>query len=323
LPRWQASTCAIIGLGGLGGGLALQLARFGVHRLVLVDRDIVREENLGHQQLFTADHARLGLPKIQAAAEILSAVNPSVLLHVDACELSRRNIGYLLADADMIFDGLDNYFSRLLLNDYAWSCGKPYFYAGVVRGELSAGAFIPGKGGCLRCLVDTPPPPGSMPSCSSEGVFPPLLALANLLQIELAGRHLAGEMLPDLLYSFNMRDLQLRQFALPPRADCPVCSRPVGAGRYDYLGGALDELAASTCSPGRIELELPAGLDLALAEARLRESGDGFLLRRNAYCLSAERAGLSYTLFSSGKVVLEGGDNAAQLNHFAATYLGL
>ncbi|MDQ3024644.1 MAG: ThiF family adenylyltransferase, partial [bacterium] len=78
LQRWQASTCAVVGLGGLGGGLAIQLARFGVPRIVLIDRDIVTVENLGHQLLFTTAHAEAGLPKAAAAAEVLATLNPYV-----------------------------------------------------------------------------------------------------------------------------------------------------------------------------------------------------------------------------------------------------
>lgn len=336
LPRWQASSCAVIGLGGLGCAVAPLLARLGVRRLILIDRDVVSRENLGHQGLFDQSDAAAALPKVEAARQRLSAVNSAVEIEAHTLELNRRNIRDLLADADLLFDGLDNYYTRLLLNDFAWASSKPYFYAGVVSGELSARAVLPGRTGCLRCLVDSPPPPGAIPTCSSAGVFPPLLGLAALLQMELAGRWLAssgagiaaehecaptGAAWPDILYSFDMASLQLRQTSLRPRADCPVCGAAPGQGRYDYLDGGFDDRAASACDGSRQQLELPTPLDLARARAMLEAAG-GFILRGSPFSLTAERGGLRYTLFPQGRLVLEGSEDPAELNRFVDTYLG-
>jgi adenylyltransferase/sulfurtransferase len=319
LPRWQSTTCAVVGLGGLGGGLALQLARFGVKRIVLIDRDIVAVENLGHQSLFTTTHAEQGLPKAVAAAEVLAAANPYIepLAHVG--ELTRHKIAELLAGVGLIFDGLDNYYARLLLNDYSRRHSVPYCYAGVVRGELSARAVIPGVTGCLRCLVDRPPAPGEVPTCASEGVFPPLLGVANALQLDAANMYLAGEFSPedDILYSLTLPGWDLRKTPLQgSAAQCPACH-----GRYEYLDGTLDALAASACAPDRAEAQL-APLDLMQLATQLEASGD-WELHRNAYCLVAESDGLRYTLFPSGKVVQEGSADETALRRFASTYLAL
>jgi adenylyltransferase/sulfurtransferase len=321
LPRWQAACCAVVGLGGLGGGLVQQLARLGVKRLVLIDRDVAGEENLGHQALFTAEDARQGLPKAVAAGRVAQAVNPAVAVDAHVAELTRQNIDELLGAAELLFDGLDNYFTRFLLNDYSHATGKPYFYAGVVRGELSARAVIPGVTGCLRCLLDAPPAPGQAPTCAAAGVFPPLLGVANALQLDAANRYLGGEFTAgdDVLVSLTLPGWQWRTLALGgPRAECPVCVQ----GRYEYLSGERDALARQACTEGRVEGALPsAPLDLARARALLAAAG-GFGLRQNPYCVVAERGGLRYTLFASGRLVLEGSDDPAELSRFVATYLG-
>jgi adenylyltransferase/sulfurtransferase len=319
LPRWQQSTCAVVGLGGLGGGLAMQLARFGVQRIVLIDRDIVAVENLGHQSLFTTQHAADGLPKAVAAKEVLAGLNPYIEPVAIADELTRHNIRELLKGVDFIFDGLDNYYTRLLLNDYSRTSGTPYFYAGLVIGELSARAVISGVSGCLRCLIDRPPAVGEVPTCASEGVFPPLLGLANALQIDAANRYLAGEftVADDILYSLKLPDWTIHKLALHgPRGDCPACS-----GQYEYLEGTLDTFIASACAPDRAEAEV-GGIDLKKAGDQISASGE-FEMHRNPYCVVAEQGGLRYTLFSSGKVVQEGDRDPAQLRRFLATYLSM
>jgi hypothetical protein len=170
LPRWQAAMVAVVGCGGLGGGLVLHLARMGVGsggapaRLILIDRDTVGPENLGHQALFTEADAAAGLPKAVAAANAVAAVNSAVRVDAVVASLDRGNIRELLAGADLVFDGLDSYATRFLLNDYALATGTPYLYAGVVRGELSARAV------CAACSLRRPPraksPPAPQRACS-------------------------------------------------------------------------------------------------------------------------------------------------------------
>jgi adenylyltransferase/sulfurtransferase len=319
LEHWQRASCAIVGLGGLGGGLALQLARLGVAQLVLVDRDVVAAENLGHQALYTEGHATRGLPKVHAAAEVLAAVNSGVDLVVHHGELTRRSAPELLAGAQLLFDGLDNYYARLVLNDWALSSGSPYFYAGVVRGELSARAIVPGVTGCLRCLIDRPPSPGTIPTCAAEGVFPPLLGIANALQLDLANRQLAGTLgrEDDVLYSLDLDGWRWRQIRLSgPRADCPACQ-----GRYEYLDGSLDALAGQSCAGQHAEALLGAPVELAQTAARLTSSG--LHVRCNDYCLVVEDGPRRYTVFPSGRITLSGSDDPGAINRFIAEYLGV
>jgi adenylyltransferase/sulfurtransferase len=236
--------------------------------------------------------------------------------------LDRRNVRELLFGCELVFDGLDCYATRFLLNDFSLARGTPYLYAGVVRGEMSAHAVVPGVTGCLRCLLDAPPAPGEAPICAAEGVFPPLLGLANLLQLDAAQRILASTFTAtdDALYSFRMDDLQLRRTLLSgPSADCPAC-----AGRYGYLDGVLGDSAAGVCAPDRVELVLSgAALSLERAEMLLRAAG-GFELKRNPWCLIAQAAeGLRYTIFASGRLVLGGSGDPLALERFAATYLGV
>jgi hypothetical protein len=83
-------------------------------------------------------------------------------------------------------------------------------------------------------LVDRPPAPGEAPTCAAEGVFPPLLAVANALQLDAANRYLAGRITTrdDVLYSLTLRGAA--QTRLGPRET----ARP--ATVYNYLEGALD-----------------------------------------------------------------------------------
>jgi adenylyltransferase/sulfurtransferase len=250
----------------------------------------------------------------------VEAINSGVRVKAQVASLDRRNVRDLLAGAELVFDGLDSYATRFILNDYALATDTPYFYAGVVRGELSAHAVVPGRTSCLRCLLAAPPAAGETPTCAAEGVYPPLLGLANLLQLRAADAFLAGgpAAVEDVLWTFDLASMQLRRLPLPgPSADCPACR-----GRYDYLDGLAGPDPAAACAPDRVEMEsCGPPLSLAAVEARLAASR-AFALRRNAWCLTAEAEGRRYTIFASGRLVLSGGQ-VQDLERFAATYLGV
>lgn len=318
LAHWQRATVAIAGLGGLGGSLALQLARFGTRRLLLIDRDVAGPENLGHQATITEQAVIERWPKAEAAAAAVRAVNSAVDVVPHCASLSYRSAADLLAGADIILDGLDNYSARFLLNDYALAAGVPYVYAGVVEGSLSVKAIVPGTASCLRCLLPQPPAPGEVPTCAQAGLFAPLLGVANAIQLELAGRILAGGFTADddAVYSLKLPRWDIRRLPVAKRNGCPACN-----GSFEFLSGLRGGGADLACAPGSAEVQLDSPLALDAVQKRL-PAGE-FTVTRNAFCLVAEKAGAVFTMFPSGRVVLNGSSDPVELNRFVGTYLGV
>ncbi|HEY5314217.1 MAG TPA: ThiF family adenylyltransferase, partial [Pirellulales bacterium] len=76
--RLLAAHVLICGCGALGSMLANTLARAGVGRLRIVDRDFVETTNLQRQVLFDEQDAARSLPKAVAAAEKLRLINSQV-----------------------------------------------------------------------------------------------------------------------------------------------------------------------------------------------------------------------------------------------------
>src|SRR5271166_5004727 len=113
--RLLESRVTLCGCGALGTVLANALVRAGVGYLRLVDRDFIETSNLQRQVLFDEDDVVANLPKAEAAARKLRAVNSSVSIEPVVTDIDRTNILELVRDADVILDGTDNFEVRYLI----------------------------------------------------------------------------------------------------------------------------------------------------------------------------------------------------------------
>ncbi len=105
MERLNASHVAVFGLGGVGSWCAEALARSGVGRLTLVDRDTVGESNINRQ--LCAGVSTVGRPKTEVMAERIREVNPEASLrcicgHYEAADRER-----FFSDYDLVVDCID------------------------------------------------------------------------------------------------------------------------------------------------------------------------------------------------------------------------
>jgi molybdopterin/thiamine biosynthesis adenylyltransferase len=133
---------AIVGVGATGAATASLLARAGVGRLTLIDRDFVEPSNLQRQMLFDEDDARASLPKAEAARRHLARINSGV--HVDAhiADLIPHNAPELLS-ADIVLDCTDNFETRYLINDLCVRDHRPWIYAAAVGAYAATMNILP------------------------------------------------------------------------------------------------------------------------------------------------------------------------------------
>src|SRR5579863_5397851 len=114
-----ASHAVVVGCGALGSFHAAALARAGVGRLTIIDRDYVEASNLQRQWLFEESDAAESLPKAAAAQRRIAAINSSVQVRGVVADLAASNVQDLLNETNLILDGTDNFDTRYLINDYA------------------------------------------------------------------------------------------------------------------------------------------------------------------------------------------------------------
>src|SRR6266536_672215 len=122
--RLSEARVLLCGCGALGTVLANALVRAGVGFVRLVDRDFIETSNLQRQILFDEHDVAENLPKAEAAARKLGAINSAVHVEPVVTDIDRTNILELTEDAELILDGTDNFEIRYLINDAAIKLNK-------------------------------------------------------------------------------------------------------------------------------------------------------------------------------------------------------
>lgn len=234
------SRVLLIGMGGLGSPAALYLAAAGVGTLGLADFDTVAGHNLQRQVLH--DHARIGDPKIDSAADRLRALDPTIKLELHPAGVNTDNIVELFSKYDLILDGTDNFPTRYMNNDAATLANKPLVYGSVFQFEGQVSVFHPAGGGpCYRCLFPQMPEPGTVPNCEEAGVFGALCGVVGSWQAMEAIKVLTntGEPLIGRLQIIDSLNGETRRIRLKPDPECPRCGThptitSIDASNYDW-----------------------------------------------------------------------------------------
>ena len=265
----------MIGAGGLGAPLGLYLAAAGVGRLGIVDFDVVDVTNLQRQVTFTTSD--IGRPKLDAAKDRLSGLNPKIQIDTYTTRLTSQNALDLFKDYDIIVDGTDNFPTRFLVNDACVLLGKPNVYGSIFRFEGQATVFNYPGGPCYRCLYPEPPPPGLVPSCAEGGVLGVLPGIVGSIQAMETIKLIIGkgEPLVGRLLLFDALAMHFRELRLRKNPHCAVCG-PTITKLIDYeefCGIRGEETPVNTTgipemTPTELKARLDRGDDLFILDVR-------------------------------------------------------
>jgi adenylyltransferase/sulfurtransferase len=212
----------VIGAGGLGSPAALYLAAAGVGTLGIVDDDVVDLSNLQRQILhFTPDVDRL---KVDSAYEKLQQLNPDVAVVRHKERVTAANAADLIQNYDFIVEGTDNFPSKFLINDACVFLDKPFSQGGILRFDGQTMTHVPGSA-CYRCVFESPPPQGVVPSCSEAGVLGAVAGMLGTIQAAETLKYLLGigKLLTNRMLFFDAYTLEYSAIDIKRNPECPVC----------------------------------------------------------------------------------------------------
>lgn len=178
----------LVGAGGLGCAAAPVLAGFASPLAIeVLDDDQVEASNLHRQVLHRA--AEVGQPKADSLARAIARLagdgGPRALAR--RVRIDRENALQLLAGADVVIDGSDNFATRFVVNDACVLLGVPLVHAAAIRWQGQLLGIDARRGGpCYRCLFEAPPAPAAAASCQEAGVAGPVVGVIGALAAEAA-----------------------------------------------------------------------------------------------------------------------------------------
>ena len=222
--KLRGAVVAVIGAGGIGSPAIQYLAAAGIGRMIVIDDDVVELSNLQRQTLFGSGD--IGAAKVDIAASAVERLNPGVVIEARRERIDAGNARDLIAGADVVLDGTDNFATRLAVADAAFAARIPLVSAAVGQFEGQLGLFRGWEAGkpCYRCFVGTDPDRAEA-SCAEAGVLGAmtgvmgsLAALEAMRAVIGFGDDSAGKLLLVDALAFRFRTINL-----PKDPGCSCC----------------------------------------------------------------------------------------------------
>jgi bacteriocin biosynthesis cyclodehydratase domain-containing protein len=151
--RLRDAHVVVVGVGGLGGRVAWELACCGVGHLLLIDGDRVELSNLNRQIQYT--EADIGSRKVEVMAARLRAFNAGVHVATVARRMeSQVQLADYIAGADVVIDTADwpAFEIESWCNAACFEAGIPHIGMAQIPPTVRVGPFyVPGITGCHQC----------------------------------------------------------------------------------------------------------------------------------------------------------------------------
>lgn len=222
--RILAAHVLIVGAGGLGSPAALYLASAGVGHITLVDDDVVDLTNLQRQIAHTT--ARVGVPKVESAAEAMRAINPDVCVTVVNARVDGPALADLVRQVTVVLDCCDNYATRHAINAACVVYGKPLVAGAVIQFDAQITVVDPrdAQSPCYACIF-APDANFEEARCSTMGVLAPLVGVVGSMQAAEALKLIVGigQSLSGRLLMLDGRSMEWSTMRVQRAPACIVC----------------------------------------------------------------------------------------------------
>lgn len=131
------SKVAVIGCGGLGGNIIELLARLGIGTIIFSDGDLFTESNLNRQLLCTENN--LKKEKVKVALKRIHQINSSINAQSFFQFINKDNIAFIIRNADIVVDALDNIPARFILEKACKKLKIPLIHGAIngLQGQIS------------------------------------------------------------------------------------------------------------------------------------------------------------------------------------------
>lgn len=255
--RLYESTVVVVGAGGLGTHVCVQLIHMGVRRLIVVDDDVLEETNRGRVIASRSDDVD-ATAKVEILRRYAAEVGSAVEIVPVARSILEVEAQAMLREAEVVMCCTDNVASRQVVNRVAYQYLLPVIDMGMdvqldgnVLPRAAAGRvmLLHPDGPCLECMgivtgealdreagarpcsEDAQDGAGAAPSCIFLNGVVGSLAVARLVDVLGGWQH---DRPSERYEMFLPLTGAIRSYAMTPSAKCTLCKE---------LRGFADDLA--------------------------------------------------------------------------------
>ena len=224
------SHVVLVGLGGIGSPALQYLAGAGIGKFTLLDDDVVDASNLQRQTIYSTRD--VGHGKAVAARRWLANFDENLEIQISDRRIDAGNVGDLIAGADLVLDGTDNFATRLAVSDACVAERTPLVSAAVGRFQGQVGAFAGHLVGeaCYRCFVGDAFDAEDCDTCAEDGMLGAMagwagtFAAMQAVRVLLSGISTFGDPQFGKLHILDGMKPGMRTLSIAKDPQCKGCS---------------------------------------------------------------------------------------------------
>ncbi|MCA9508931.1 MAG: ThiF family adenylyltransferase [Myxococcales bacterium] len=206
----------LIGAGGLGCPLAINLSSLGIAHITVMDHDVVSESNLWRQYCFS--RANIGAKKVFVLGDFLRERFLNLHVQEHDCKLSSKNIS-LVKNYDAVFDATDCMKTKIMLAKACWRYQIPFISSSVYQAEGEVSVISSHRlSACFSCFRRK----SIAVNCSDSGVFTHTCSMIAARAAEEGLALLGTQKINNRLIIWHRSSFD--EFELKKDPNCSVCS---------------------------------------------------------------------------------------------------
>jgi len=178
--KLKKASVLVVGIGGLGSPVLQYLSAAGVGRIGIADNDLVAEENLPRQVLYSKKD--IGMQKTIVARAKLMDYNPFVEYQIHNILFTDDRVFKIIKDYDIVIDCTDNLPARYLLSDACILTSKPLIHGSLYKFQGLVSIFNYNQGPSYRCLFPYPPRSEKLLQSGRHGIMGATVGVIGSIQ---------------------------------------------------------------------------------------------------------------------------------------------
>ncbi len=249
------------------------------------------------------DEDDVGQVKVEAAAKKLKKLNPDCTIEPLSISVNDYTALEVVQGCDVVIDALDSVNARYALNKACVKNNIPFVTGAAVGTSGQVFTILPGQSACYHCMFPALDE-DSMPTCSIEGVHPPILSIIGGIEVAEAVKVILGKKssLSERILHVDIENIDFTTTRTFRAEECSVC----GSGKAEEKAAKEEELILEElCGRNRgkrtfsitptdtFDLDVSSVTDVAKRKGfRVENQGDlGLSMRTNELSVSFMKKG--------------------------------